>query len=382
MPMTRVIGVLNAGSSSLKAAFSDAAADARPFWRETIELDADAPDHETALADLLDAFAKRHADAELVAVGHRIVHGGPDFAAPARVDAAVLAEIERLVPLAPQHQPHGLAAIRALRAQRPDLLQVACFDTAFHRTQDPRSERFPLPTALHDAGVRRYGFHGLSYESIAAQLPEVLGDAGEGRVVVAHLGNGASLAALRARRCVATTMGLTPLDGLMMGTRAGAIDPGVLLHLMREEGYDEARLTQLLQAESGLLGVSGISHDMRDLLASDAPDARFAVALFVQRLVQQIASMAAALDGLDALVFTGGIGTHAAPVREAACTRLAWLGIELDAEANRADATRLTQPGSRVSAWVIPTDEERVIAGHTRRILAESEASATTSALT
>jgi acetate kinase len=372
--MTQAIGVLNAGSSSLKFGFYAAEAPTGsdpPFWRGQVELGARGQRHAAALSALLGDFESRFPSMQLAAVGHRVVHGGQHFDAPAPVDDEVLREIERLVPLAPQHQPHGVAAIAALRSQRAGLLQVACFDTAFHRTQDPRSERFPLPESLHAAGVRRYGFHGLSYESIASQLPARLEAGAEGRVVVAHLGNGASLAALRERRCVATTMGLTPLDGVMMGTRAGAIDPGVLLYLMREHGYDEPRLARLLQEESGLLGVSGISHDMRVLLESDAPAARFAVALFVQRLVQEIASMAAALDGLDALVFTGGIGEHAPAVREAACERLAWMGVDLDPEANPRDGPRITRSASRVSAWVIPTDEEAVIAGHTRRILSE-----------
>ncbi|MEM7409802.1 MAG: acetate/propionate family kinase [Myxococcota bacterium] len=398
--MRDAIVVLNAGSSSLKFGLYPASAEAfagAPLWRGRIERIGDAAswsaagsaadvpatplgehgrDHARALAFLLEEIGSRFPDLQIAAAGHRVVHGGTRFAGPARIDDAVRAEIQRLVPLAPRHQPHGLAAIAALAEQRRDLLQVACFDTAFHRSQDPLAERFGLPSSLHEEGVRRYGFHGLSYEAVAAQLPRVLSERADGKVVVAHLGNGASLAALRARRSVATTMGLTPLDGLLMGTRPGALDPGVLLYLLREHGYDEARLSALLYDESGLLGVSGSSHDMQDLLVDAGEAAATAVALFVQRLVQEVASMAGALDGLDALVFTGGIGERSAEVRARACGRLAWLGIALSAEANAAHAERIEAPGSAIAVAVVATDEEAVIAEQTWRVWRDGPASA------
>ncbi len=399
--MSEAIVVLNAGSSSLKFGVyaaqpgqggAAAAADEAPRLRGQVEgiggaarfvcgdgdgrideVDSSArgveatSDHAGALEFILAQIDARLPGLHVVAAGHRVVHGGTRFTEPVVVDEAVLEALRELVPLAPRHQPHGLAAIEALRRSREGLLQVACFDTAFHATQHPLAQRFPLPPRLHEAGVRRYGFHGLSYESVTARLPALLGDAADGRVVVGHLGGGASLAALRERRCVATTMGLTPLDGLMMGTRPGSLDPGVLLHLMRELGYDEPGLSRLLHDESGLLGVSQISSDMRALLASEAESARLAVDLFVYRLVREIAAMAAAIEGLDAVVFTGGVGENAAPIREAVCRRLAWLGIELDAGANAGRGPRITTPSSRVSAWVVPTNEEAVIAAHTRR---------------
>jgi acetate kinase len=303
------------------------------------------------------------------AAGHRVVHGGADFTAPVRVDAAVLAALDALVPLAPLHQPHNLAAIRAVSAAAPDLPQVACFDTAFHATIPAVAQAFALPRTLAAEGIRRYGFHGLSYEAIAARLPEVLGPRADGRVIVAHLGNGASLCAMRGRASVASTMGFTALDGLMMGTRTGTIDPGVLLHLMEAKGWDAARLGRLLYKESGLLGVSGLSSDMRALLASDAPEAAEAVALFVYRAVREIGSLAAALGGLDALVFTAGIGEHAAPVRAAIVAGCAWLGLTLDTAANAAGGPRISGPGP-ASAWVVPTDEEGVIARATARLVA------------
>ncbi len=370
---------LNAGSSSLRLALFRAGAEPERAWSGQIAgigeeprpgdehslepLAVPARDHAEALALLLARAAEEARELRIVAAGHRVVHGGERFAAPVVVDAGALAEIRRLVPLAPRHQPHAIAAIEALAAAKPGLVQVACFDTAFHRTQPELAQRFALPEALHAAGVRRYGFHGLSCESIAAQLPAHLGAAARGRVVVAHLGSGASATALREGRSVASSMGLTPLDGLVMATRPGALDPGVLLYLMREHGYDEARLSRLLYDESGLLGVSGLSRDMRVLLASDAPAARLAVALFIERLVREIGSLAAALGGLDALVFTGGIGENAAEVRALVCTRLAWLGVTLDSPANARHGPRLTTETSRVSAWRLATDEESVIAG-------------------
>jgi acetate kinase len=306
----------------------------------------------------------------LVAAGHRVVHGGRKFTRPALIDPEVLSGLEALVPLAPLHQPHNLGAIRAVAEHAPGLPQVACFDTAFHRTQPAVAQAFALPRRYAEEGVARYGFHGLSYEYIASVLPGTDPRAAAGRTVVAHLGNGASLCALQAGQSVATTMGFTPADGLPMGTRCGAIDPGVLLYLMDRHGMDARALEEMLYQQSGLLGVSGISSDMRTLLASPLPQAAEAVGLFVYRVGRELGSLAAALGGLDALVFTGGIGEHAAAVRARVCRDAAWLGLELDEAANDAGGPRISRPGGRVTAWVIPTNEELLIARHTRRLLA------------
>jgi acetate kinase len=298
-----------------------------------------------------------------------VVHGGTRHHAPAKVDAALLADLDRLVPLAPLHQPHNLSAIRAVAAHRPDLPQVACFDTAFHTTQTELAQMYALPQALTDGGVRRYGFHGLSYEYIASVLPGLDPRAASGRTIVAHLGNGASLCALAGGRSVASTMGFTALEGLPMGTRCGQIDPGVLIYLMDEHGMDARALEKLLYKESGLLGVSGRSSDMRVLLAADDARSRLAVDLFCYRAAREIGSLAAALGGLDALVFTAGIGEHAAPVRERILRQCAWLGVELDAAANAEGGPRLSTAASAVSAWVVPTDEEGMIARQTLALL-------------
>ena len=304
------------------------------------------------------------------AVGHRVVHGGARFFGPVVLDAEVLAELHALVPLAPLHQPHSLAVIEAVARKDPRVRQVACFDTAFHRTQPPVAQAFALPRRYAEECVRRYGFHGLSYEYVASALPAIDPRAAAGRTVVAHLGNGASLCALAAGKSVATTMSFTALDGLVMGTRCGAIDPGVLLYLMDRHGLDARALERLLYEESGLLGVSGVSSDMRELLASPAPAAAEAVDLFVYRIGRELGSLAAALGGLDALIFTGGIGEHAAPIRARVCRDAAWLGLELDEGANARGGPRISREGSRPSAWVVPTDEEAMIARHTRRLLA------------
>jgi acetate kinase len=319
---------------------------------------------------LLDWLATSGHDGEIAGAGHRVVHGGAQFTEPVHIDDPVLDALERLDPMAPLHQPHNLAMIRALRALRPSLPQVACFDTAFHASQPAVAQRYALPRALTVQGVRRYGFHGLSYEYIAGALPGLLGERAEGRVVVAHLGNGASLCALKQRRSIATTMGFTALDGLVMGTRSGAIDPGVIFYLMREEAMSAEAVEDLLYHRSGLLGVSGMSGDMRVLLASDDAHAREAVALFVYRAARELGSLAAALGGLDALVFTAGIGEHAAPVRAMICEAARWLGIALDPEANARDARMISASESAVAVLVVPTDEERVIVQHTRRRLA------------
>jgi acetate kinase len=305
----------------------------------------------------------------IVAVGHRVVHGGVKFTAPVLVDASILAELEALVPLAPLHQPHNVAAIKAVAKMAPVLPQVACFDTAFHRTQSKVAEAFALPRRFIEEGVRRYGFHGLSYEYIASVLPVLDRRAAEGRAVLAHLGNGASMCAMSNGRSIATTMSFTALDGLMMGTRCGAIDPGVLLYLIEHHGMNVRTLTRLLYEQSGLLGVSGISSDMRELLSSSDSRAAEALDLFVYRINRELGSLAAALGGLDALLFTGGIGENAASIRARICRDASWLGLELDEEANARGRPCISRPGSRVSAWVIPTNEELMIALHTRRVL-------------
>ena len=311
------------------------------------------PGHEGAAHFLLDWLEQRLGGRRLLAAGHRVVHGGREFSAPVRVNAAVLTALERLVPLAPLHQPHNLAAIRAVAARAPELTQVACFDTAFHTAQPQLAQAFALPRRLTEAGLRRYGFHGLSYEYIAQMLPSIDARAASGRTVVAHLGNGASMCALAAGKSAASTMGFTALDGLPMGTRCGAIDPGVLLYLLEHEGMDARALEKLLYHESGLLGVSGISSDMRALLASRDAHAAEAVDLFVYRIVRELGSLAAALGGLDALVFTAGIGENAPAIRARVCRAAAWLGIELDDSANagrRAAHQPQRQPGLRLGA--------------------------------
>ncbi len=325
--------------------------------------------HQGALDFLREFLARQAGGRPLLGVGHRVVHGGALHASPVRVDDALLDSLEALVPLAPLHQPHNLAPIRLLRSAQPELAQVACFDTAFHRSNPDLAQRFALPTRFHDAGVRRYGFHGLSYEFIASTLPQFDRDAANGKVVVLHLGNGSSLCALEAGRSIASTMGFTALDGVPMGTRCGALDPGVMLYLMDQCGMDARALENLLYQQSGLLGVSGLSSDMRTLLDSEEAGARLAVDLFVYRIRREIGSLAAALGGLDALVFTAGIGENAARLRERICLDAAWLGVELDSEANRAGAARISREGSRTRAWVLPTNEELMIAQHTVRVL-------------
>jgi acetate kinase len=326
--------------------------------------------HHAALEFLVD-WLHRHEDGfRIVGVGHRVVHGAERYSRPVLLDGAAIAELKTFIPLAPLHQPHNLDGIEALRSALPEVPQVACFDTAFHRTQPAIAQLFALPRRITAQGVRRYGFHGLSYEYIADVLPQHLGASrADGRVIVAHLGNGASMCAMKERRSMATTMGFTAVEGLMMGTRTGSLDPGVLLYLMDNEGMDAKALTKLLYKESGLLGVSGISQDMRELLASDKPEAQEAVDLFCYRIVREIGSLAAALGGLDALVFTGGIGEHAAHVRERVCVALDWLGVSLDAAANAGDATRISGKDSEVDVLVLPTNEEWMIARHTAQLV-------------
>ena len=325
--------------------------------------------HEALLGGLLDFVTAHQGGVALHAVGHRVVHGGTTFDRPVLVDAAVLVQLDALSPLAPLHQPHNLAPIRAIAATRPGLAQVACFDTAFHCTMPAVAAHFALPRALTAAGIRRYGFHGLSYEYLARRLRVLDPARASGRVIAAHLGNGASLCAMRDGRSVETTMGFTALDGLMMGTRSGSLDPGVVLHLIEQLGMSAEKVSELLYHRAGLLGVSGISQDMRVLLASADPAAADAVALFVYRIVHEAGALAAGLGGIDGFVFSAGIGEHAAPVRASVGARLGWLGVRLDPGANARGAGRISAADSAVAVWVIPTDEEAMIALHTRETL-------------
>jgi acetate kinase len=390
--MADLILVLNAGSSSLKFCGFDAAGDQpRLLLRGQIEGLYTAPHFQVANAagdrgsehkwdpgtqlghdgaiQYIGDFLRSHREGHrLVAVGHRVVHGGLEFAAPTLLDQDVYDKLARLVPLAPLHQPHNLAPIRVLLQLRPDVPQVACFDTAFHRSQPEVAQAYALPHEISARGVRRYGFHGLSYEYIASVLPAVAPQAAAGRTVVAHLGNGASMCALQDGKSVASTMGFTAVDGLVMGTRCGNIDPGVILYLVDQLKMDTRAVEDLIYKRSGLLGVSGISSDMRVLLASDDPRARFAVELFTYRIGRELGSLAAALGGIDALVFTAGIGEHAPLVRDRVCRLAGWLGVELDPAANGSGGPRISSEASRVSAWVVPTNEELMIARHTAAV--------------
>lgn len=398
--MSAALLTVNAGSSSIKVALFDirtgaAARAGLPLARWSGQADALAPgltarlqvrdaqgrvlhaaplagtqaSHQGALAALLDWHARQHPGLRIAGVGHRIVHGGADFVAPVLVDPAVLDALARLAPLAPLHQRHNLAGVRAALAAFAGAPQVACFDTAFHARQPEVNRRFALPRALHDAGVRRYGFHGLSYESIVAQFAQAAPALARRRVIVAHLGNGASMCALARGRPVATTMSFSPLDGLTMGTRCGQIDAAVLPYLMRVHGMSVDQVEALLYQESGLLGISGLSGDMRVLEASGAPAAKQAIEHFVEQVVQQTGRLAAALRGVDAIVFTGGIGENAAALRARILKSCAWLGVQTDAAANRRGAQRLSTARSPVSAWMLRTNEEAVIAQHTARVL-------------
>ncbi|MBS1219459.1 MAG: Acetate kinase [Proteobacteria bacterium] len=392
--MADAILVLNAGSSSIKfSLFADQAAEPELKLRGQLEglytkprfVARDAAGaalgerewangarlgHDGAI-DHLVGFLQGYRDQyQLTAVGHRVVHGGMEFSAPVRVDTQTVARLEQYIPLAPLHQPHNLSPIRFIAGKSPDLPQVACFDTAFHRQQPEVAQSFALPATITDRGVRRYGFHGLSYEYINSVLPRLPHGVRTERVVVAHLGNGASMCAIRAGKSVASTMGFTAVDGLPMGTRCGTIDPGVILYLMDELGMDARAIEKLIYQQSGLLGVSGISSDMRTLLTSSEPRAKLAVDLFIYRIGRELGSLAAALGGLDAVIFTGGIGERAALIRQRVCEDAGWLGVELDPAANDASASRISTPSSRVSAWVIPTNEELMIARHTKRLIA------------
>lgn len=322
-----------------------------------------------AITNLADWLRAHYGGSRVVGVGHRVVHGGAKYAAPVRITPTVIDDLQALVPLAPLHQPYNLAAIEAVQARLPDVPQVACFDTSFHRGQPAVAEMVPLPAAIRQRGVQRYGFHGLSYEYIASVLPDVAPEIASGRVIVAHLGSGASLCALRDRRSMDSTLGFTALDGLCMGTRPGAVDPGVILYLFQTLGLSAAEVERMLYKQSGLLAISGISNDMRDLLGNADPAAALAVDYFVYRVAKEIGALTAVLGGVDGLVFTAGIGENAPVIRERVCQASAWLGIELDADANRQRGPRISRPGSRVSAWVIPTNEELMIARHTGALL-------------
>ena len=321
----------------------------------------------------LDVVAKwlrqTYGGARVLGVGHRVVHGGARFAGPTTVTPQVLKELQALIPLAPLHQPHNLAAIEAVSEQLPGVPQVACFDTSFHRGQPAVAELVPLPREIRERGVQRYGFHGLSYEYIASVLPDVAPEIAHGRVIVAHLGSGASLCAMRDRKSMDSTLSFTALDGLCMGTRPGAVDPGVILYLFQNLGLSAKDVETILYKKSGLLGISGKSNDMRDLLGSSEPAAKLAVDYFVYRAAKDIGALAAVLGGIDALVFTAGIGENSAEIRRRICDASAWLGIELDSNANNMRQHRISRAGSRVSAWVIPTNEELVIARHTGAVL-------------
>jgi acetate kinase len=347
---------LNAGSSSLKYALFNGSARIAAG-----KIDGIAGDY-SAMLDKVLAWTQTHLNgAALTAAGHRIVHGG-DYAGPRLLDGATMTALEALAPLAPLHQPHNLAAVTALASLRPGIAQVGCFDTAFHQSMGATARRFALPRALSASGIRRYGFHGLSFDYIAGKLKEIAPGQAGGRIIIAHLGSGASLCALKAGRSIDTTMSLTPLDGLVMGTRCGDLDPGVVLYLTEARGMDAAAFQDLLYNRSGLLGVSGISADMRALLASDEAAAKEAIDLFVWRAARQIGALSASLGGLDGIVFTGGIGENSPAIRAAIAARLGWLGIVLDAAANDAGTVTISTPDSAALAFAIPTDEEAVMA--------------------
>jgi acetate kinase len=393
--MREPVLVINAGSSSIKFSVFETAADrsltadlhgqvegigtaprlkiADANGRSVADETVAGNDHRAAIAAIHGWFADHvGSETQFDGVGHRVVHGGNAFSEPVVIDERVITRLDELVPLAPLHQPHHIAAIRAIAAVAPEVPQVACFDTAFHRNQPPLAQEFALPHELTARGIRRYGFHGLSYEYIVSKLREVAPACAKGKIVVAHLGNGASMCAIEDGRSIATTMGFTPVDGLPMGTRTGALDPGVILYLLQHEQMDTNAVEHLIYESSGLLGVSGLSSDMRTLLASDAPAAREAVALFVYRIGRELGSLVAALGGLDALVFTGGIGENAAEIRARVCRHAAWIGVALDEEANARGGLLISRRGSAVAVWVVPTNENLMVARHTRRLLEET----------
>jgi len=385
-----VILTLNAGSSSLKfAAFrlatggepnllasgqiegigATAKGSVKTASGETAELTFDRSvarlDHAAAIGSILDWLKKAGYDSSVAAVGHRIVHGGPDYAEPVLIDDATLAKLKALIPLAPLHQPHNVAGIEAAMKAFPSMPQVACFDTAFHRGHPFIDDTYALPRAYYDEGVRRYGFHGLSYEFITRKLRTIAPEIAREDVIIAHLGNGASMCAVHDGRAIATTMGFTALDGLSMGTRCGQVDPGVVLYLMTEKKMSADAISDLLWKNSGLKGMSGLSQDMRELEASDSPAARDAIAYFVSRIRRELASLAATVNGAEAIVFTAGIGEHSWKVREAVLKDMEWMGVHFDRQANRANAQIISAKDSPTMVFVIPTNEELMIAEHT-----------------
>ena len=396
--MTETILVVNAGSSSIKfQLFLVAAHDelrrslkgqiegigVRPRLiakqtegQQPIEEEWPAPEVATVpkALDKLVAFLRERLGTLPTAIGHRVVHGGPDFSEPTAINDAVIERLEKFTPLAPLHQPNNLAPIRAVRARQHELLQVACFDTAFHRNHPEIADRYALPEQLYEEGVRRYGFHGLSYEYIAGRLPEIAPEIAHGRVVVAHLGSGASMCAISAGKSVESTMGFTALDGLPMGTRPGQLDPGIMLYLMSEKRMSAKEIERVLYNDSGLKGLSGISNDVRELLASPDPRAKLTLDYFVYRISLFAGMLAAALGGIDGLVFTAVIGENAPAIREAVAKRLTWLGLDLDAKANASGEARISNKESRVVCYVIPTDEELMIARHTLAVLRSQRA--------
>lgn len=392
--MNRFLAVINAGSSSIKFAVYQLASFASfrlevqgqiegignqarfkvKTPQDVVFIDrwlssSEAGAHKVAIHMICHWLLEYFKDGELVAVGHRVVHGGLEYSTPVIINETVLSGLEKLVPLAPLHQPHNLEAIRAFQEIMPGLSQVACFDTAFHRTQPDLAQRFALPGRYFNEGLRRYGFHGLSYEYITSVLPSLDPALAAARVIVAHLGSGASLCAIHNGCSLATTMGFSPLDGLVMGTRCGNIDPGALLYLMTHYKMDIKELEHVLYYESGLLGVSGLSNDMQTLLASDDPCAHEAIALFVYRVGRELGSLAAALGGFDALVFTGGIGEHSAEIRARICRQWQWLDLELDDLANTLSEKKISSLNSKIAVWVVKTDENWIIAHHTWRQL-------------
>ena len=391
--MTQAILVLNAGSSSLKFSVFEIVAGvlallakgkvegigSAPRFVVQDQFDQPLADekwpagegvvHADALKKIKVFLRKQYEGIDFVAIGHRVVHGGMKYAAPMLINADVLKELEELIPLAPLHQPHNLAAIRAMAEINPAVAQVACFDTAFHSEQEPVTKLFGLPYRYFERGIRRYGFHGISYDYISSVLRQQQPTLAAGKVVIAHLGNGASMCAVRDGKSVASSMGFTALDGLAMGTRSGNLDPGVVLYLMQHEGLNAQEIEDLLYQQSGLLGLSGISSDMRTLLDSSAPMAQLAVDYFVHRISLELGALAASMGGLDALVFTAGIGENSAEIRRRVCMKAKWLGLEIDAKANDDGNLCISTAASRISAWCMPTDEELMIARHTCSLL-------------
>ena len=389
--MADCIAVINAGSSSIKFAIYEATPENPLVFKGQIEaigveprlriVDAgsatlaerkfpnDGFGHDAAMREIIATSRVLLDGSEVVGFGHRVVHGGVDFDRPVILTTAILERLEKLAPLAPLHQPHNLAPIRTVFDVAPQKPQVACFDTAFHRSQATLAQTFALPRRFTDEGVRRYGFHGLSYEYLVARFRELAPAQANGRVVYAHLGNGASLCAVKDGRSVASTMGFTAVDGLMMGTRCGAVDPGVVLYFMQHHGMDARAIEDVIYKQSGLLGVSALSSDMRALRASTAPAAREAIALFVYRIIRELGSLVAALGGLDALIFSGGIGEHDVATRAEVVEGSGWTGAKLDEERNARSELRISADDSRVSVWAIPTDEERMIARHTGALI-------------